>query len=132
MPVTFTIRDRLFRTDILMCVGKPSDVVPALRKIYGKRVVIRDEDIPDNECSACFSNMSLNTGERVYLIWLEAGCSGGDLVHEIHHATIDILKDHSINPHTSETEELSAYYEGWLYESVFDKLKTITKRKAER
>lgn len=74
----------------------------------------------NNGYTAVTVPLERDDGQQIYLIWLDMNKAGkGTLIHELSHAASAWLRYIGIQ-HTEETEEVYAYYLGYLTEQYMD------------
>lgn len=114
-----TIKDKLFHNTIIISCGGFKEISKWLSK--------RDIDLVYNKRWGAFSGR-LPSGEY-HLHFDMYGFSV--IVHETHHASLDILNEAGLNCN-QETKEVFAYYQDWLAGQVRDVFEKWNKQKKKK
>lgn len=110
-----SVREELFGASVHLVMSEWSDLLPSAKIMVSEEKFDQLKEViekhgKDSYCAA--SCIGLGGGSS--LIWANPGASVSDLIHEIVHAAINLLRDRGI-PLGQDSEEVYAYLIEFLF-----------------
>jgi hypothetical protein len=109
---SFSIKDEIFNVSLFIYIGERKET----EKLITKKHKIDPPLLLSEEYAGCSMELKADDGSHIFLIWV-LNEDAEFLVHESFHSVCRILENRELKLNT-ETEELYAYYLGYIIKNI--------------